>query len=359
MLQHLQTAARVAEMADALDSKSSNRKIVWVQVPPLAPLPKTFPVNPGLSTDNPGFFIRHAISLEICMSVQEYQIRRDRLAAALSQDGKFRVVLVKNTTLAQTAQQKHQLPQIAMQYLARAMTAGSLLASLLKGEERIGVIVSANGPIQRIIAEAMQVGEVRGYVRMQADGNIQECQNSLGQGTFRIEKICYGQLHPTVGMVDLKQGDLIQDFEDYLNHSEQIPSAVQMVTQWDSSGSLKLSGGLMLQAMPGTKLEEIQQLAQSLKAYPLEELLQTCTNDQILQQILPSGLTLTNNTLLDFHCRCSLQRFKQFLATLSLEEIQDMQQQNHREMVCQYCSQEYILTDQDFAEIQQHIQNPK
>ncbi len=30
--------ARVAELADALDSKSSGRKPVWVRLPPLAPL---------------------------------------------------------------------------------------------------------------------------------------------------------------------------------------------------------------------------------------------------------------------------------------------------------------------------------
>ena len=29
--------AQVAELADALDSKSSDRKVVWVQLPPWAP----------------------------------------------------------------------------------------------------------------------------------------------------------------------------------------------------------------------------------------------------------------------------------------------------------------------------------
>ena len=44
------------------------------------------------------------------------------------------------------------------------MSAASLIASGLKGEERIQLIARGKGEVKTVYAEALQLGEVRGYL---------------------------------------------------------------------------------------------------------------------------------------------------------------------------------------------------
>ncbi len=288
---------------------------------------------------------------------------RDRVIRVLTLDGAFRAVAIKNTGVAQTAQQRHGLEPVGARLLAQALASASLLASFLKGEERIVIEAHGDGPIGTVAAEALQVGEVRGYVQYEAghgDGlPLDMHPHPLGkQGLFRIVRILYNHFEPMVSVVELQPGDIAANLAHYFQQSEQIPTVVQFDVTFDAEGHVSASAGLLVQLMPGIAPQGIRIVEERLGSLPsLSELVASgVMPEEILQRVLPGPFTVLNNTPLDFFCRCSLARFKELLTTLSYEEVQEMQRLGQNELVCQYCGERYRLTERDFLDVLQHIQ---
>ncbi|MFM7156620.1 MAG: Hsp33 family molecular chaperone HslO, partial [Bacteroidota bacterium] len=109
------------------------------------------------------------------------------------------------------------------------------------------------------------------------------------------------------------------------------------------------------QAMPGADLSHIFEVHRSLEEMPpIEELLDNgYAPEEILRQAMPFSVEMVNNTPVDFFCRCSLERFMSKLLTLGKQEIESMKADGQRELVCQYCSSVYELTDEHFSTLLQ------
>lgn len=285
-------------------------------------------------------------------------LQRDRVVKAMSSDGFFRVAVLKNTRTVLSAQERHLLSPLTAVLLGRMMSAATLLSSFLKGEERIIVEAMGNGIVGKVFAEALQVGEVRGYVEHPSamldfsDPNI-NLSSALGIGLLRVTRVLYNQSEPAVGIVELKEGDINTDLAYYLTQSEQIPSAVALDVDVDSEGKVCSSGGLLIQALPGAPAEEILKIQQNI--IDIGSITNLFTNgynpDEVLKMIMPFELTDSKSSSVEFFCRCSLSKFKAALKTLDTEEILSMQKAGHNELVCQYCHNQYILTDADFEEL--------
>ncbi|MFW5701911.1 MAG: Hsp33 family molecular chaperone HslO, partial [Bacteroidota bacterium] len=141
---------------------------------------------------------------------KQYKLR-DRMVRAISKNGHFRVSVVKNSNTAKTAQDSHNLPDLPALFLARACSAAMLLASFLKGEERVVIEAEGNGPISKVFAEALQVGECRGFVDFsqdKSDWNISEISDALGVGVLKIARVLYNKPEPITGITELVKGDL-------------------------------------------------------------------------------------------------------------------------------------------------------
>jgi molecular chaperone Hsp33 len=285
-------------------------------------------------------------------------LERDRVVKAITADGRFRLAAIKNTKTVQTAQQNHQLSYLATLLLGRAMSAASLLSSFLNSEERVILEFMGKGPAERVYAESLELGEVRGFVgnpQCTLDFSIPtvKLSDALGAGMMRVSRILYGNYEPVVGMVELSAGDISTDLAYYLHQSEQIPSAVMLDVQFDDDGGVLQSGGLLVQALPGAREDAIEEMVNNLRN--LERLPELYSDkfspEEVLQMLVQQELTELTNTRVDFFCRCSLDRFKASLATLGAQEIRSMKAENQRELVCHYCGTRYHLSDADFDEL--------
>lgn len=279
---------------------------------------------------------------------------RDRITLAMTSDSLFRAAIIRNSHTVRTAQEKHGLDAITSLVLARTLTGASLMASFLKGEERVSIHCDGDGVISSVYAEAMQLGEVRGYVNRNKSP-VEARQSPLGEGLLRVRRIRYGEFEPVTGIVELRKGDVTTDLSHYLTQSEQIPSAFVIDVAYDESNLIRQSVGLLVQAMPGARPEDI------FKVYDTIDYLDRLTEfadkgystGEMLKQIMPSEITEISTTPVDYFCRCSHDGFTGLLLTLGLEEITEMEQAGHNELVCQYCSTHYYLTPEDFAELRE------
>lgn len=281
---------------------------------------------------------------------------RDRVVRAITQDGFFRATAIKSTNLVRTAQEMHGLEPLRAIILGRALTGAALLASFLKGEERVVVHLDGNGPISSVYAEALQLGEVRGYANLNATPDP-EATSALGEGIVKVSKMLYEKFEPVTGIVEMRRGDVTTDLSHYLTQSEQIPSAFIIDVAFDEHDTVRQAAGLLVQAMPGARPEDI------FKVYDLVDYLGSLsefidggfTPEEILRQVLPGEIDITSQTPVDFFCRCSMDRFKGMLMTLGLDEVNAMQEERQNELVCQYCSKRYHLTDADFEELRSKL----
>ncbi len=279
---------------------------------------------------------------------------RDQVVRFIAESGHFRVSVVKNTRAAQTAQQRHQLSPLAAVMLAKTMAASSLLASFLKGEERVVIEAMGNGPLRKVLAEALKVGEVRGYVANPAatlDFSQQNVRlgDALGVGVLRVSRILYNRVEPVTGIVELRRGDISSDVAYYLWRSEQVPSVVLLDVTIDKEGTIEQSGGVLIQTLPGATEPEIQEVEDQLRMFRSLTTLfeQGYMPPEIAATLVPFPLQQVDSTPVDFFCRCSKDRFKAALLMLGVEELRGMLQDGHRELVCKYCGERYELSEDE------------
>jgi len=288
--------------------------------------------------------------------IKKMWIDRDRITLAMTSDGLFRAAVIRNSNTVRTAQQKHSLGPIESLVLGRALTGASLMASFLKGEERVSIHCEGDGIISSVYAEAMQLGEVRGYVHANTK-TVVDRQSPLGEGLLRVRRVRYGEFEPITGIVELSKGDVTTDLSFYLTQSEQIPSAFVMDVAYDNDDLIRQSVGLLVQAMPGARPEDIFKVYDTIDY--LDRLAEFAdkgyTTAEMLSQIMPTEITEISTSPVDYFCRCSHDSFKGLLLTLGLEEITGMESAGQNELVCQYCSTHYLLTPQDFAELRETI----
>lgn len=290
---------------------------------------------------------------------------RDRIVRVLSENQHFRAAFIRNTNTARTAQENHKLTSVPASFLARAMMAASMIANLLKGEERAIVELLGNGPISKIYAEASHSGENRGYVefsdKVELKQQVDNPEKIIGIGFLKVTRILYDHAEPVTGVIELTKSDVTSDLAYYFNKSEQIPTAVLMEVEVDDKGIIANSNGLIIQAMPGSVYEELQMVFNRINdllkngklfnnSKPIEDL---------LSDILPFKFSIINKNIIDFYCRCSKSNFINALITLELKEIEDMQISKQNELICKYCNKHYYLDEQDFTQIIEIIKSRK
>ena len=296
--------------------------------------------------------------------LDEYKFK-DRLIKGISDRGDFKISVVKTTELVQEAVERHQLGVLSSVLLGRTLTASLLLASELKGEERIQLRFDGDGPVGMILAEANSVGEVRGYVRhpqatLSEDALLDQEPRTgsgvglgLGIGVLNVSKTLYNEAEPRNSSIEIINGDITQDIAYYLMQSEQIPSAVMLDISLNEQGEVVQAGGLLIQRLPGAKENVMDRLSESLKNFPsISSLLE---EEEYIDSIMHKaagdfGVRELDRRPVHFFCRCSRERFIRGLAMLSYNELKELEGEP-QELVCQYCGTTERITEGEIAQL--------
>jgi molecular chaperone Hsp33 len=291
------------------------------------------------------------------MDIEEYNFK-DRLIKGITSDGHFKISVVKTTEVVKTAKQKHDLSLLNTVVLGKALTSTMLLASELKGEERIQLRMDGDGPIGFLVAEANQVGEIRGYVKnpaVELDYSDPDTRlgDGIGLGVLTFSKVLYNEAEPRSSTIEIINGDVTSDVAHYLAQSEQIPSALLVDVGIDEDGKVTQAGGLLIQRMPGAADGQIDLLQERLTSFPpIDELL---SDDQYIDEIMskavsPLKVKELNRQPVDFFCRCTRKRFKSALQMLSLDDLKDMEGEG-QEVVCHYCNRRERISSEELEKI--------
>ena len=292
------------------------------------------------------------------MSLKEKFKFNDRLIKGIETNGRFKISVVKTTDVVQRARINHNLSLLNTVLLGRTLTAAMLLASELKGEERITMRFEGNGPVGMIQAEANRVGEVRGFVQHPAAelnyaGSDTDIGQGLGLGLLTVSKILYNEAEPRTSTIEIIRGDILSDVAHYLVQSEQVPSAVLLDVSLKDNGDVDQAGGILIQRMPGADDAVMKTLETTLEKLPtVSELLADDMYIDTIMELAGSPYTIKELTRqpVHFFCRCSPERFKNALALLSYEDLKEMEGED-QEMVCHYCGKKTLVSQKEIHSI--------
>ena len=289
------------------------------------------------------------------MNIEEFQFK-DRLIKGITEDGNFKISVIKTTDLVKEAKERHGLSLLTTVLLGKALTATMLLASELKKEERIQLRMDGNGPVGSIVAEANSLGEVRGYVNNPAaeldyskpDVSISD---GIGLGILTFTKTLYNEAEPRTSAIELVRGDVNSDVAQYLAQSEQIPSAVILDVGISEEGEVTEAGGILLQRLPGAPEGQIDMLQERLGSFPpVDQLLSEGEYiDKIMKMaVSPIKVKELSRQLVDFFCRCNKDRFLDALAMLSYDDLKDMEGEG-QEVVCHYRNNREFISKEEIS----------
>jgi molecular chaperone Hsp33 len=285
----------------------------------------------------------------------------DYLIKALAYNDQVRAYAARTTKTISEAQKRHQTWPTASAALGRAMTAGVMMGSMLKGNAKLTIKVEGGGPIGVILVDSNSKGEVRGYVtnpqthfELNNKGKLDVARAVGTEGNLTIVKDLGLKDHFS-GQVPIVSGELGEDFTYYLVTSEQIPSSVGVGVLVNPDNTILASGGFIIQLLPGTDDETITKIEERLsKIDPISKLIQRgLTPEEILEEVLgQSNVKILEKQPVEFKCQCSKERIENAIVSLGEEEIQSMiDEEGQAEAQCHFCNEIYKLTREDLEEL--------
>ncbi len=283
---------------------------------------------------------------------------KDRLIKGISENGYFKISVVKTTEVVKTAKQQHNLSALSTVLLGRALTGCILMASELKGEERIQIRAEGDGPIGLVVAEANRVGEVRGYVqhpKVTFDYSKEGAKigDALGIGILTISKTLYNEAEPQRSSIELRKGNITDDLAYYMVQSEQIPSATLLNVGIDKNGEVTEAGGVFIQRLPEAPENKINQLQEKLKSFSsIDELLKAGHYiDDVMHEVMnPISVKELDRQPVDFFCRCTRKRFLNALAMLGYEDLKEISDEG-QDLICHFCNKKYHVAKEEIEEL--------
>ena len=284
----------------------------------------------------------------------------DYLVRATAAQGSVRAFALRTTELTNEAQRRHDLYPVASAALGRTMAVALVMGSMMKGSEHLTIQIQSKGLLRGLVVSSDSQGRVRGYVRnphvqlpLNSSGKL-AVGEAVGSGVMHIIRDM-GMREPYQGTVQLQTGEIGEDFAYYFAVSEQTPSVVSVGTLVNPNGSIKASGGYVLQLLPDADDKLVAELEERIPHTPsVTNLLDAGrTPEDILHLLLgDKDLNIHERVPVRYHCPCSIERFRSGLITLGREELETLaEEEDQLELVCHFCQERYYVSRDEVLQL--------
>jgi molecular chaperone Hsp33 len=295
----------------------------------------------------------------------------DEVLRAVLDGRPVRIVLATTTFAAREAVRRHAAASAAALALARGATAGLLLATLTKDDERVTLQVLGDGPLGGVTVDATAAGRVRAYVKhpdarlSPVPGVRASLARAIGHTGVVSVLRDLGLGQPFSGSTAIRSGEIDEDVERYLEESEQVVSALAADAVFSRQGEIALAAGLLVQALPGSDgaaaVAEARALlgggalprVLSAGAQDAEELLAAALGDRL------GRIEILDRRPVRFECACSRARAGASLASLGEAELAAMILEDGKaEVTCNFCRERYEFDEAELERIRRETAKP-
>ena len=284
---------------------------------------------------------------------------KDHLVKATAED--VRIFAAVTTNLVGEAVKCHDCYPTAAAALGRTMTGALLFAANLKNDEAVTISIQGDGPLGKIVADAVPEGFTRGYVDnphaeipINDKGKIDVATGIGRNGLVTVTRFT-GLKKNITGSAELVTGEIAEDLTNYLYVSEQTPSSIGLGVLVDTDLSIKAAGGFFVQPLPNASDEVLDKLETNLKDInSVTDLVASGLDANEIISKVCAGLNIKflKTTYLNFRCHCSRERIESVLMSLSKDDLQSLINEGHAEVCCQFCGQKYQFTAEELKSLQ-------
>lgn len=271
----------------------------------------------------------------------------DRAVRAMTDDGSFRVVVVRTTALAAKSIAVQNAQGLAALCLGDLLTGAVLVRETMAPAQRVQAILVGGQGRSRVVADSHPGGGTRGLLTL-ANG---DSRIPMRGATLEVMRTLYtGELHR--GMVEVPDGGGVsQALMSYMSASEQVASMLSVSTVFDAGGQVSHAGGYLVQLLPEVGRAPLAVMAERLRDFEdiAPWLERTAGDPNALLSELLYGMPYTqlDDAKVSFACQCSAVRVLSSLATIGRDELSDMLEQGEvLDVTCDYCGQGYRVGPQ-------------
>jgi molecular chaperone Hsp33 len=273
----------------------------------------------------------------------------DHFERGLTVDFAVRYMIVDCTTIAQTAQKRHKLTGFSTRLCTEGILASFLLASQIKGEERLTIQILSQSPKISFLADINAHGELRAKLSPtdlnldpdKLDGVIVVIKHNKQKELYR-------------GVTDMKDSNIAQALHHNLTQSAQVDTIVQFFIS-EQEGKIERAVGIILERLPPTEdlpylnTEEFFTRYEGLSSLEMFEGLQH-------KKIRGSTLHDLSAKPISWKCRCSRSKVKSMLFSLGSTELTGIRDEiGFAEVTCHFCNEQVLIEKEELQTlIDQH-----
>ena len=283
-------------------------------------------------------------------------------------NGNFKGYFIDGTEIVNTYQKKHDFGIMETYIAGQTALAAVLMAATLKNNEKIRIKIECSGPVKGLSIEADTNGETRGYlfanpIQFEEAPESFDTSDLFQAGFITVTR--YSEDRQSFsGQVMIEYGNIANDLANYYLVSEQIKTAFNISIKFSKTGKVTGAGAIFLQAMPGASEEEIDIAENIINNIPSIGNYLTENSDSIsflMEHFRVSDIQILETRSAQFKCRCSKERFGNFLSSLSEKEINEIIQDDKfpLKLTCYNCNSEYDFSKDEILGIRKMLEPEK
>lgn len=274
---------------------------------------------------------------------------RDNVLRALIFNNQVSLTLADTTEIVAEGIARHTLASTSAVVFGKAISAMTFASACLKmetGEISLSVQTEECGDIG---ISGNQKLFMRGYIEntsLQCGTDLTAEERVFGCGSLTIIRDD-GYNRPFVGSCAIpEKGGVDAAFEEYYKISEQLPTYLKTVVEFNDDGTLAFAGVAVLQPLPFADEDTLKKT----KNVDLKELLSLVRLQGLAGAFsrFDGDRYATNTKKAVYRCNCSRERLLGVLASVGEEQLRTIIREDGQVSVhCHYCNSDYIFTEED------------
>ena len=270
----------------------------------------------------------------------------DKIIKAQILDDNVALTYIDLTKTVERAKEIHKLSDLSAYALGRTMLVTCFMSAGLKSsEDRLTVSVKSDGNVGTIITTGNSNLELRGIID---NKNLQPFTDNMEISLAKnvsCGKVCViksmGLKEPYTGSAKISDGNIIADFRDYFEFSEQLPTEIITFTKGFERGAPYKA--IFLQCFPSVEPSYMEQAISTIKES--EDSLFLEDAESALMSLFSAKTTVRTPK---YWCNCGRKYFSGILKGMGAKELYSIiEEQGQIKINCEFCEKDYIFTKDD------------
>ncbi len=257
------------------------------------------------------------------------------------------------------AVQAHDYPPLLARLIGEIMVLATVLGTALKFDGIFTLQAQGDGPVCLLMADVTSDGALRAYAKVREghelpDGSPGDVSipQLLGTGHMAMTVDQGPDMERYQGITELNGATLAECAQNYFRQSEQLETAIAIVSGLEQNAQKPRAAGLMVQRLPsagdGTdELEAWRRAVVLMSSIRADELLDDkLSASKLLYRLYhEDGVRLFDQRIMRHECRCSEERVRRTILSFPRDEVMDMMEDGRISVTCEFCGNDYVYLE--------------